>query len=193
MAKGQDVRTIDDLERAVRALTRHFNCDTAIIIGSQAILVGWPNAPVIMRTSPEIDAYPANAREWEAARAAEGQDAEASEEIFALFGPGSEFHKTHGFYIDGCDDRTAKLPHGWRSRAVIRKIEVDAHTVRAIAPNTSDLIVSKLMVLREKDKDFIRECHATRHLDRNHLKRLLTQMLVPQDQRKIIDAFLDSL
>lgn len=76
MAKGQDVRTIDDLERAVRALTRHFNCDTAIIIGSQAILVGWPNAPVIMRTSPEIDAYPANAREWEAARAAEGQDAE---------------------------------------------------------------------------------------------------------------------
>ena len=63
MAEGTDVRTVADLDRAVRALCEYFKTDTTIIIGSQAILVGWPDAPAIMRTSVEIDAYPCNARE----------------------------------------------------------------------------------------------------------------------------------
>ena len=50
MAQGTDVRTVADLDRAVRALCEYFKTDTTIIIGSQAILVGWSDASAIMRT-----------------------------------------------------------------------------------------------------------------------------------------------
>lgn len=193
MAKGQDARTVDDLERAVRALATHFKCDTTVIVGSQAILVGWPDAPILFRTSPEIDAYPGNAREWEALRRADGDDVEASEEIYVRFGQGLPFHNTHGFYIDGVDEDTARLPPGWKSRAVMREVVVDGVTVCAIASAMTDLIVSKLLAFRDKDKDFVRAYHRVRHLDRSHVKRLLTDMMVPETQRVVIDAFLDSL
>jgi hypothetical protein len=39
VAEGTDVRTVTDLDRAVRALCEYFKTDTTIIIGSQAILV----------------------------------------------------------------------------------------------------------------------------------------------------------
>jgi len=77
-----EVRTIEDLERAVRALASHFRTDTVVIIGSQSVLLEWPDAPVLMRTSGEIDAYPINWLGWE-------QDPpgdEASEEINRLQG-----------------------------------------------------------------------------------------------------------
>ncbi|CAO3402560.1 hypothetical protein [Azospirillum palustre] len=65
--------------------------------------------------------------------------------------------------------------------------------MRAIAPAMTDLIVSKLLALRDKDKEFIREYHRIRHLDRAHVRRLLIDMLIPEAQRTVIDVFLDSL
>jgi hypothetical protein len=62
MSREPNARTQEDLERAVRAIAREFNTDTVIIIGSQAILLSWPDAPAVMRSTPEIDAYPENAR-----------------------------------------------------------------------------------------------------------------------------------
>ena len=111
-------RTPEDLERTVRAIATEFKSDTVFIIGSQAILAGWPDAPSIMTTSPEIDAFPANAKSWETQEKANHPDEapEASEHINALFGEGSRFHETHGFYIDGVDENTALLPSDWRAR-----------------------------------------------------------------------------
>jgi hypothetical protein len=56
VAEGTDVRTVADLGSRRWAFCEYFKTDTTIIIGSQALLVGWPNAPAIMRTSVEIDA-----------------------------------------------------------------------------------------------------------------------------------------
>ena len=87
-----NVRTVDDLDRVIRAVGRHFETDEVIIIGSQAILVHHAQAPVIMRTSGEIDAYPGNIQEWES----QHPELLASEEINALFGIGSHFHESFG-------------------------------------------------------------------------------------------------
>jgi hypothetical protein len=65
MSDDSKFRTEEDLERTVRALAREFKTDTVVIIGSQAILMSWPDAPQAMRGTPEIDAYPGNARLWE--------------------------------------------------------------------------------------------------------------------------------
>ena len=165
MAADRPFRTIDDLERTVRALATEFNADKVFIIGSQGILLAWPNAPTSMRSSPEIDAYPGNARLWEIEERKIYPEAEASEHINSLFGYGSHFHKAHGFYIDGVDETTATLPRGWQTRALVRHVEASARTVLAVAPCPEDLIVSKLARLERKDREFIEVYHAARPLD----------------------------
>jgi hypothetical protein len=157
MSASKTVRTLEDLERTVRAIATEFKTDRIFIIGSQGILLDWPDAPPLIRTSPEIDVYPENAKDWERREKRKHPDEspEASEHIDALFGSGSQFHRTHGFYIDGVDESTAKLPAGWRSRAVVRRFDVGGRTVSAIASCPEDLIVSKLARLDDKDKSFI--------------------------------------
>lgn len=183
------VRTRADLERAVRSLCYHFKTDTVVIIGSQSVLVGWPDAPVLMRTSGEIDAYPANARQWEQAN----KPLEASEEIFAFFGAMSAFAEAFGFYIDGVDDRTAKLPPGWKDRAVYHEVADGAAILRAIAPCTDDMIVSKLHRLVEKDREYIRACHAARPLDVALIERRLANCGLHPAVMQNAKAFLASL
>jgi len=167
MSEFQPVRTLEDLERTVRAIATEFKSDKIFIIGSQSILLAWPNAPPLMRTSPEIDVYPGNAKDWEAQerRKHPNETPEASEHIDALFGMGSLFHRTHGFYIDGVDENTARLPTGWQNRAIIRKIDVAGRVVSVIAPCPEDVIVSKLARLDDKDKVFIETYHSARPLD----------------------------
>lgn len=186
---GAGERTVADLHRAVRSLCRHFKTDAVIIIGSQAVLVDWPDAPLAMRTSGEIDAYPANIREWEANHSG----ALASEEINALFGWGSEFHRVHGFYIDGVDEDTAKLPPGWQERAVENTVLDEGAAVRVIAPCLDDLVVSKLQRLSPKDKDFIRACHRTRPLDLALIEKRLAASRPAPEIAAQARAFLDTL
>jgi hypothetical protein len=172
MPPGRLTRTLEDLERTVRAIAAEFKSDTVFIIGSQAILAGWPEAPPTMTGSPEIDAFPANAKIWEVEEKAKhpGEHPEASEHINALFGEGSRFHETHGFYIDGVDEDTATLPVDWRTRAIALRIAVGDRLVTAIAPCPEDIVVSKLTRLDEKDKKFILAFHAVRPLDPNVLE-----------------------
>jgi hypothetical protein len=65
-----------------------------------------------MRASPEIDAFPENAKVWEIQEKKKHPNdfPEASEHIDALFGSGSQFHRTHGFYIDGVDRKHREAP-----------------------------------------------------------------------------------
>src|SRR3974390_686858 len=42
-----------------------FDTDTVVIIGSQAILLGWPDPPPMLTHSPEIDAFPGSTTIWE--------------------------------------------------------------------------------------------------------------------------------
>jgi len=161
------VRTFEDLVETVKAIARLFNTDKVFIIGSQSILLSWPDAPAILRTSGEIDAYPGNAKIWEITRKNLDPDdePEASEEINALFGEGSTFHKEHGFYIDGVDENTARLPKDWTKRVIQKEIEVDGRKVLAVAPCPEDVIVSKLARLAVKDKEFVEAYHAARPLN----------------------------
>src|ERR1051326_7136672 len=127
MAAGSVRRTIEDGERTVRAIATEFDAETVFIIGSQAVLLGWPDPPPVLRHSPEIDAFPGNAQIWETREKEKhpNETPEVSEHINALFGDGSQFHETHGFYIDGVDQNTAVLPQDWRTRAIVRRVEID--------------------------------------------------------------------
>lgn len=167
---GRDYRTREDLERAVRAIAGMFKTDTVVIIGSQAVLVGWPVPPTTMLRSAEIDAYPLNAPLWE-----HENDGEAAEYINAVLGWGSDFHTHHGFYVDGVDKQTARLPLGWERRAVFLDVPAaePGKKLLAIAPCTEDLVVAKVIRCEQKDKDYIRSCHNVRPLDIQVLEQRL--------------------
>lgn len=130
MAEGE-ARTIgpEDLERAVRSVATLFDARQVVIVGSQALLVGRDDIDRRLRMSVEIDAYPANIGEWQALHPSE----EASEVIHGLLGEGSRFHSTHGFFVDGVDDRTAKLAPDWQERAVRRTIDLGDRKIEAIS------------------------------------------------------------
>lgn len=189
MTENRRLRTVDDLLRVVRALAYEFDTDTVFVVGSQAILASMPDAPEPARASPEIDAFPANARIWEieeAQRLNDGVLPIASEHIDGLFGQGSPFHQTHGFYIDGVDETTAKLPRGWQMRAVTLRDEVAGRTVFGVAPDTEDLIASKR--LDPRDKVFVEAIHAHRPLDLDLVERRIldiSQTEPPIRQRAI--------
>jgi len=156
MAAGED-RPIspEDLDRAIRSVAAHFSTDTIYIIGSQALLVGRDDISRGLRFSHEIDVYPANRKEWEA----RSMGVEASEEINALFGEGSLFHEAHGFFIDGVDEATARLPADWRDRAVTKVVAGPAgEPITAIAPAPADVVAAKLVRGEDKDVQFASRC-----------------------------------
>lgn len=130
----------------VRAIATEFKADKVFIIGSQGILLAWPDAPPVMRTSPEIDVFPENAKVWEVQEKAKypNETPEASEHIDALFGSGSLFHQTHGFYIDGVDENTATLPAGWQTRAVVRQDRSFIEAYHAVRPLDPSLIEERI-------------------------------------------------
>ncbi len=155
------VRDRDDLLHAARSVAEHFQTDRVIVVGSQAILLTWPDAPIGLKITSEIDLYPENNREWEA----RNPGFEASEEISALFGEMSAFHQRFGFYLDGVDENTAQMPPDWMNRAATAEIDVYGRTVVIVCPAIQDVVVSKLHRLAEKDLDFIRECVAAGRME----------------------------
>lgn len=181
-------RTVGDLERAVRALSRHFDTDAVVIVGSQAILATFPEAPARMRASAEIDAYPANASEWEAQHGTE-----ASEEVNANFGYLSEFHRTHGFYIDGVDETTATLPPDWRDRQDLTPVECDGRKVRAVTPEVHDLVVSKLCRLESDDQEYVRALHKERPLDLGVLRDRIDAVETEPEIKARATTFVDGM
>lgn len=169
-ARRIPIRTPKDLGPLADKLSFMFETDVLVVVGSQALLVGWPNSPEEIRRSNEIDAYPANWEMWEAAKnraAAPGDpSAEASEEIAALCGEGSTFQDQWGFFIDGVNGETSPLPTGWQERAVFKEVSnLRGSVVTVVAPCPEDIIVSKALRLADKDKAFIELYHKFRPLD----------------------------
>lgn len=155
-------RTLADLERAVRSVSTHFNEDVVVVIGSQAALVGFPWVSDAMRDTKEIDIYLGRAKILERRNP---EELEVSEEIFALFGRDSSFHKSFGFYVDGVSITTATMPTDWKERAVYREVKNGERTVTVIAPAMEDLVIAKLAAFCDKDKSYIEACHKAFPLD----------------------------
>lgn len=120
-----------------------------------------PDAPEAARASPEIDAFTQNAKVWEvteAKRTRDGVRPIASEHIDGLFGSESQFHRTHGFYIDGVDETTAKLPKGLQDRAV--KVQTRRTGRYRRGSGCRKLVASKVARLDDRDKRFVEAIHA---------------------------------
>lgn len=138
----------DQLEHAIRAACAILDRDEVIIVGSQSILGTWDECEMPARATLTNEAD-VMATDTDNARVKVLAD-----ELDGVAGEFSQFHETHGFYIDGVDQDTVIFPDGWRDRLVpVRNSNTDYKTGWCLDPH--DLCASKLAAFREKDIEFV--------------------------------------
>jgi len=162
------------LEHLLRAAGDVCEEDELIVIGSQAILGQFPDAPEALRVSTEADLIPC-------------RHPQRADLIDGTIGELSPFHETYGYYAQGVDETTATLPPGWRERTVtIRNENTRGITGRCL--EVHDLLVSKLVAARDKDHRFARAAIAHGLVDASTLLDRLAATAIPPARRDAIAA-----
>lgn len=129
-----------ELEHIIRAASAVTNQYEIVVVGSQSILGAVDYPPQECLRSMEADIFVLGHERL-------------SDLIDGVLGEGSAFHDNFGYYAQGVDSTTSKLPGGWEDRLV-----------RLQSPNTdgkvgyclevTDLFLAKCAANREKDRDF---------------------------------------
>ena len=150
------------LEHLVRASGSISGCRDVVIIGSQALLGAFPDAPPEILTSMEADLYPAD-------------DPGKAELIDGCIGELSPFHETFGYYANGVGPETATLPSGWKGRLVqVENENTGGTTGWCLAP--VDLAISKLLAGRPKDIEFVRQIIRIGIVTENTIRGVLSEL-----------------
>jgi hypothetical protein len=134
--------TRSDLEHLIRAAGKIAGERELVIIGSQAVLGQFPEAPGILSRSMEADLYPLSRPE-------------RADSIDGAIGEGSAFHRTHGYYAQGVGPDTATLPRNWQKR-LVRIENSNTGGFAGLCLEVHDLAISKYVAGREKDREFTR-------------------------------------
>jgi hypothetical protein len=134
--------TRSELEHVIRAAGRIARDREIVVIGSQAVLGQFPDAPGVLVGSMEADVFPRN-------------HPERAGLIDGAIGEGSPFHEQYGYYAQGVGAATARLPSGWRARLVSVK-NPNTGGVAGLCLEVHDLAISKYVARREKDLAFTR-------------------------------------
>jgi len=165
-----------ELEHLIRAAADVSQDSELVIVGSQAILGQFPDAPESLLVSREADVYPRN-------------HPERADEIEGSMGDGSYFDSSFGYYAHAVGPETAKTPAGWEERLVpVRSENTGGATGWCLEPH--DLVLSKCAAGRERDWEFARE--ALRHglVDSDELQRRSADLSLPSSELERIERML---
>jgi hypothetical protein len=164
---------LEHLLRAAAAITDEQNF---VVIGSQAVLGQFPQAPDALLVSIEADLYPRDA-------------VDKSDLIDGAIGELSRFHETFGYYAHGVDETTATLPAGWRERLIpVHNDNTGGSTGWCL--EIHDLAGSKLVAGRDRDTDFVRVLLRERMVDQEVLERRLDGLPLPSERIRELRAAL---
>lgn len=129
-----------ELEHVIRAAAAVTEDEEIVVVGSQAILGQFSDAPDSLLVSREADVYPRN-------------HPERSDEIDGSLGDGSYFDSTYGYYAHAVGPETATLPAGWEDRLIeVRNANTGGATGWCL--EIHDLLLSKCVAGRERDWEF---------------------------------------
>jgi len=167
----------NQLEHIIRAAATIADDDDIVVIGSQSILGQFPDAPTDLCVSVEADVWPRNHPErWEL--------------IDGAIGELSLFHDTFGYYAQGVGRETAVLPAGWEERL----IEVATPATRGATGwclEVHDLVISKYVANREKDRLFVKTVISHHMVDKSTLLHRLAGTKVSSQHGSDIAAFIE--
>lgn len=169
----------DEFDHVIRAAAGVTGLHEFVVIGSQAILAVFADAPRALRQSIELDLYP---KEFP----------ERSIEIDGSIGELSFFHQTHGIYGHGVAPDTPHFPDRWESRC--HTISVLGYTEEIIvhAPDVHDLAFSKLAAGRKKDVAYVREMIRCSMVGTGRLERLIDGEKDTALQNRLRNALADA-
>jgi hypothetical protein len=139
--------TREQLEHVIRAAAAITGDDEIIVIGSTSILGQFPNAPAEMLGSIEADVYPRNHPE--------------RFDLLDVIGEMSRFQETFGYYADPVQHDLPTLPRAWQDRLIAVPVDGPSGRVRGLCLEVHDLVLSKYVASRGKDREFNRA--AIRH------------------------------
>jgi hypothetical protein len=131
-----------ELEHVIRASGAIADDREIVIIGSQAILGQFPDAPPALLASMEADLYPRNRPD-------------RADLVDGAIGEGSQFHEQFGYYAQGVGPETSVLPAGWQRR-VVRIDNSNTNGVAGLCLEVHDLAISKYVAGRPKDLEYTR-------------------------------------
>ena len=170
--------TREELEHAIRAACDVAKDDELSVLGSQAILGEFPDAPAALRQSAECDVVPRN-------------HPERADAIDRALGELSRFHGTHGFYVHGLSLAAAKLPTGWRERT-IRVQNENTRGKAGYCLEAHDLAASKLAAFRERDRAFVRVLLAEGLVSAGALAARIDTLSIPEDRRRTLVEWVEA-
>ena len=161
------------LEHIIRAAGAIADTLDLVVIGSQAILGQYPDAPMELLVSNGADVFPRD-------------NPGLSELIDGSIGEGSPFQREFGCYAHGVDETTAVLPEGWRDRLILVAGE-NTRCVRGWCLEVHDLAIAKYAAGREKDLDFTKALARHALVRRGLLEqRLQTTSVEPHARSRIL-------
>jgi hypothetical protein len=163
------------LEHVIRAAATIAGDDEIVVIGSQAILGRYPDAPGELLVSKDVDVYPRH-------------HPERADLVEGSIGELSPFHETYGYYAQAVGQATAVLPEGWEARLV--PVPTPAGTGLCLEPH--DLLISKYVAGREKDRDYVRAAVRYRLADRLTLLERLARTAISEEQRARISRQIEA-
>jgi len=163
------------LEHVIRAAATIAGDTEIVVIGSQAILGRYPDAPAGLLVSADADVYPRN-------------HPERADLIEGSIGELSPFHETYGYYAQAVGERTAILPEGWEARLV--SVPTPAGSGLCLEPH--DLVISKYAAGREKDREYVRTAVRAQLVERGLLLERLERTPLDAELRHRIHAQIDA-
>lgn len=183
-----------DLEHIIRAAGEIAKVQKVIILGSQAILAKFPklSEPLSESYYSEISSMIQNRKILLRSIEADimiPDSEEKTEMVEGTIGELSLFHDTFGYYAQGVDLTTSKLPKDWESR--LEEIcNENTNGISGLCLEIHDLIISKLYAGRKKDIEFFKAAVNLGLLSRKTLVERLNKTLMSDERKSIIENYI---
>lgn len=168
-----------ELEHLIRAAAAVTKDDEFVIVGSQAILGQFPDAPDSLLVSREADIYPRN-------------HPEQADEIEGNLGDGSYFDEAYGYYAHAVGPETAKAPAGWEERLIPVRSENTAGAT-GWCLEVHDLVLSKCVAGRERDWEFVADALRHELADPGDLRRRARDLLLDGARLEDVKGMLEGV
>lgn len=184
----------NELEHIIRAAGEIANIRKIIIFGSQSILAQFPDLSELL---PEIDSTEVSLMAQSRKvllRSIEADlmipdSVEKTEMVEGAIGELSSFHDTFGYYAQGIDLTTSKLPEGWENR-LVEICNENTNGISGLCLEIHDLIISKLYAGRKKDIEFFNAAVNFDLLSRETLIERLNKTSMSDKRRGIIEDYI---
>ena len=163
-----------DLEHLIRAAGAIAQDEQIVVIGSQAVLGQFPDAPSTLLGSMGADCFPLNRPE-------------RADLIDGAIGEGSGFHEQFGYYAQGVGKETATLPAAWQER-LVPVTNANTGGVEGLCLEVHDLAVSKYVAGREKDLAFTSALARYRMTRKSTLLQRAAQTKLAPALRKLVEG-----